>query len=142
MLLERFHRKLVETYRAYPDADRRAITAAVENLQDKYAVTVREIARALVDEKDLVLRERATAVPRELVAARMPRGRVGRARRSHTAVESHCSRSPLFCSPLRRKDYGRFLSQSPSALPRPLDGPPARAAISDRSGKLRIPHAP
>jgi type I restriction enzyme M protein len=46
VLLERFHRKLVETYRAYLDADRRAITAAVENLQDKYAVTVREIETA------------------------------------------------------------------------------------------------
>jgi type I restriction enzyme M protein len=46
VLLERFHRKLVETYRAYLDADRRAITAAVENLHDKYAVTVREIETA------------------------------------------------------------------------------------------------
>jgi type I restriction enzyme M protein len=46
VLLERFRRKLVETYRAYLDADRRAVTAAIENLHDKYAVTVREIETA------------------------------------------------------------------------------------------------
>ena len=46
VLLERFRRKLVDTYRAYLDADRRAVTAAVENLHDKYAVTVREIETA------------------------------------------------------------------------------------------------
>ena len=46
VLLERFRRKLVDTYRAYLDADRRAVTAAIENLHDKYAVTVGEIETA------------------------------------------------------------------------------------------------
>jgi type I restriction enzyme M protein len=45
VILERFHRTLAETYRAYLDADRRAITGAIANLHDKYAVTVREIER-------------------------------------------------------------------------------------------------
>ena len=45
VILERFHRMLTETYCAYLDGDRRAITAAIEKLHDKYAVTVREIER-------------------------------------------------------------------------------------------------
>jgi type I restriction enzyme M protein len=49
VILERFHRTLVNTYRAYLDADRRAVTAAIENLHDKYAVTVQEIERARND---------------------------------------------------------------------------------------------
>lgn len=32
-----------DTYRHYLDADRRAVTAAIENLHDKYAVTLRDI---------------------------------------------------------------------------------------------------
>jgi type I restriction enzyme M protein len=43
VILERFRRNLIETYRAYLDADRRAVTAAIENLHDKYAVTVHDI---------------------------------------------------------------------------------------------------
>jgi type I restriction enzyme M protein len=49
VILERFNRTLAETYRAYLDADRRAITGAIENLHDKYAVTVREIEKARDD---------------------------------------------------------------------------------------------
>jgi type I restriction enzyme M protein len=42
-ILLRFRNALFATYRAYLDADRRAVTAAIENLHDKYAVTVRDI---------------------------------------------------------------------------------------------------
>jgi hypothetical protein len=43
-------------------------------------------ARALVDEEDLIFREGAAAVPRELMAAGMPRGRIGRTgRHTHRA---------------------------------------------------------
>ena len=49
VILERFHRTLVDTYRAYLDADHRAITGAIENLHDKYAVTAREIEKARDD---------------------------------------------------------------------------------------------
>lgn len=42
-ILQRFRNQLFATYRAYLDADRRAVTAAIENLHDKYAVTVRDI---------------------------------------------------------------------------------------------------
>lgn len=42
-ILLRFQRELLATYRAYLEADRRAVTAAIENLHDKYAVTVRDI---------------------------------------------------------------------------------------------------
>ena len=42
-ILLRFRNSLFATYRAYLDADRRAVTAAIENLHDKYAVTVRDI---------------------------------------------------------------------------------------------------
>jgi type I restriction enzyme M protein len=42
-ILLRFREQLFATYRAYLDADRRAVTAAIENLHDKYAVTVRAI---------------------------------------------------------------------------------------------------
>ncbi|WP_316219269.1 class I SAM-dependent DNA methyltransferase [Bradyrhizobium sp. SZCCHNR2026] len=42
-ILLRFRNTLFETYRAYIDAERRAVTAAVETLHDKYAVTVRDI---------------------------------------------------------------------------------------------------
>jgi type I restriction enzyme M protein len=52
VILKRFHRKLIETYRTYLDMDRRAITAAIENLHDKYAVTVREIEKARDDAAD------------------------------------------------------------------------------------------
>jgi type I restriction enzyme M protein len=43
VILERFRRTLINTYRAYLDADRRAVTAAIENLHDKYAVMVGDI---------------------------------------------------------------------------------------------------
>lgn len=49
VILERFRRTLINTYRAYLDADRRAVTAAIENLYDKYAVTVREIEKKRSD---------------------------------------------------------------------------------------------
>jgi type I restriction enzyme M protein len=42
-ILLRFRNSLFATYCAYLDADRRAVTAAIENLHDKYAVTVRDI---------------------------------------------------------------------------------------------------
>ena len=42
-ILLRFREQLFATYRAYLDADRRAVTSAIENLHDKYAVTVRDI---------------------------------------------------------------------------------------------------
>ncbi|MNK96714.1 putative type I restriction enzymeP M protein [compost metagenome] len=42
-ILARFRNTLSATYRAYLDADRRAVTGAIENLHDKYAVTVRDI---------------------------------------------------------------------------------------------------
>jgi len=45
-ILARFRDTLFATYRAYLDADRRAVTAAIENLHDKYAVTVRDIEKA------------------------------------------------------------------------------------------------
>lgn len=42
-ILLRLQRQLFATYRAYLDADRRAVTAAIEKLHGKYAVTVRAI---------------------------------------------------------------------------------------------------
>jgi type I restriction enzyme M protein len=42
-ILKRFRRIVHDTYRHYLDADRRAVTAAIENLHDKYAVTLRDI---------------------------------------------------------------------------------------------------
>ena len=42
-ILKRFHRIVRVTYRHYLEADRRAMTAAIENLHDKYAVTLRDI---------------------------------------------------------------------------------------------------
>lgn len=42
-ILVRFRNTLFETYGAYLDAERRAVTSAVEKLHDKYAVTVRDI---------------------------------------------------------------------------------------------------
>lgn len=42
-ILSRFRKTLFETYRAYLDAERRTATAAIENLYDKYAVTLRYI---------------------------------------------------------------------------------------------------
>jgi type I restriction enzyme M protein len=48
-ILLRFQNQLFATYRAYLDADRRAVTAAIENLHDKYAVTVRDIERIRSD---------------------------------------------------------------------------------------------
>jgi type I restriction enzyme M protein len=45
VILERFRRTLMDTYRAYLEADRRAFITAIENLHDKYAVTVREIEK-------------------------------------------------------------------------------------------------
>lgn len=43
VILERLHRLLMETYRAYLRVDQRACIAAIENLWNKYAVTAREI---------------------------------------------------------------------------------------------------
>lgn len=42
-ILSRFRNTLFSTYRAYLDADRRTVTAAVKKLHDKYAVTVLDI---------------------------------------------------------------------------------------------------
>ena len=42
-ILRRFRETLLTTYRAYLDAERRAVTAAIEKLYDKYAVTVLDI---------------------------------------------------------------------------------------------------
>lgn len=42
-ILSRFRNTLFAIYRAYLDAHRRVITAAIENVHDKYAVTVRDI---------------------------------------------------------------------------------------------------
>jgi len=42
-ILKRFHRIVQDTYRHYLEADRRAVTAAIETLHDKYAVTLRDI---------------------------------------------------------------------------------------------------
>ncbi|WP_247443162.1 N-6 DNA methylase [Bradyrhizobium sp. 197] len=42
-ILARFRKTLFDTYRAYLEAERRIMTAAVEKLHDKYAVTMREI---------------------------------------------------------------------------------------------------
>ena len=46
VLMARFHTLLVATYRRYLNADRRACIAAVENLHDKYATTLRQIGAA------------------------------------------------------------------------------------------------
>jgi type I restriction enzyme M protein len=46
VLLMRFHTLLVDAYCMYLEADRRACVAAVENLFDKYAVTMRAIERS------------------------------------------------------------------------------------------------
>jgi type I restriction enzyme M protein len=48
-ILARFRDSLFTTYRAYLDADRRTVTAAIENLHDKYAVTVRDIEKRRSD---------------------------------------------------------------------------------------------
>jgi type I restriction enzyme M protein len=48
VLMARFHTLLVAAYRRYLDADRRACIAAVENLNDKYATTLRQIEAARV----------------------------------------------------------------------------------------------
>ena len=48
-ILLRFRNSLFATYRAYLDADRRAVTAAIENLHDKYAVTVRALEQKRSD---------------------------------------------------------------------------------------------
>jgi type I restriction enzyme M protein len=42
-ILSRFRNTMFATYRAYLDANRRAVTGSIENLHDKYAVTVRDI---------------------------------------------------------------------------------------------------
>jgi type I restriction enzyme M protein len=46
VLLHRFHSLLGEAYGAYLDTDRRACTAAIEKLFDKYAVTAQAVERA------------------------------------------------------------------------------------------------
>ena len=43
VILDRFHRQLVQTYDGYLRADQRALLAALENLHAKYAVTARAI---------------------------------------------------------------------------------------------------
>lgn len=48
-ILARFRFTLLATYRAYLDADRHAVAAAIGNLHDKYAVTVREIDKRRSD---------------------------------------------------------------------------------------------
>ena len=42
-ILLRFRNQLFATYRAYLDADRRAVSDGIENLHDKYAVTMRDL---------------------------------------------------------------------------------------------------
>jgi type I restriction enzyme M protein len=42
-ILSRFRTTMFATYRAYLDANRRAVTGSIENLHDKYAVTVLDI---------------------------------------------------------------------------------------------------
>jgi type I restriction enzyme M protein len=46
VLMARFRDLLIAAYRHYLDADRRACTAAIENLHDKYAVTARDLETA------------------------------------------------------------------------------------------------
>ncbi len=48
-ILRRFREHLFATYRAYLDTDRRAVTAVIENLHDKYAVTVQDIEQKRSD---------------------------------------------------------------------------------------------
>jgi type I restriction enzyme M protein len=48
-ILRRFREHLFATYRAYLDTDRRAVTAAIENLHDKYAVTVQDLEQKRSD---------------------------------------------------------------------------------------------
>jgi type I restriction enzyme M protein len=48
-ILLRFRNELFATYRAYLDADRRTVTGSIENLHDKYAVTVRDIEKQRSD---------------------------------------------------------------------------------------------
>ena len=48
-ILKRFHRIVQDTYRHYLEADRRAVTAAIENLHDKYAVTLRDLEEKRTD---------------------------------------------------------------------------------------------
>ena len=43
MILDRFHRILVQTYTGYLNTDQRACVIALENLYAKYAVTAKEI---------------------------------------------------------------------------------------------------
>jgi type I restriction enzyme M protein len=45
VILERFHRLLREIYQGYLRADQRACLAALENLHDKYAVTMKDIEK-------------------------------------------------------------------------------------------------
>jgi type I restriction enzyme M protein len=42
-ILFRFRNTLLDTYRAYLDANRRAVTGSIEKLHDKYAVTMLDI---------------------------------------------------------------------------------------------------
>jgi type I restriction enzyme M protein len=48
VILDRLHRLLIQTYEGYLRSDQRACTAALENLQEKYAVT----AKAIEDKRD------------------------------------------------------------------------------------------
>jgi type I restriction enzyme M protein len=48
-ILARFRNTMFETYRAYLNAERRTVTTAIENLYDKYAVTVRDIEKRRSD---------------------------------------------------------------------------------------------
>lgn len=48
-ILDRFRNTLFDTYRAYLEAGRRTMTAEVEKLHDKYAVTVRDIEKQRSD---------------------------------------------------------------------------------------------
>lgn len=43
VILDRLHRRLIQTYEGYLRADQRACTAALENLHAKYAVTAKVI---------------------------------------------------------------------------------------------------
>ena len=43
VILDRFHRLLTKTFETYLRADQRACLAALENLHDKYAVTLKQI---------------------------------------------------------------------------------------------------
>jgi hypothetical protein len=61
-ILARFRNTLFKTYRAYLEAERRMVTAAVENLHDKYAVTISGAIKLTRHEISVRHGQRATLV--------------------------------------------------------------------------------